>query len=271
MAVSVYSNSIENNSVMLHIFAIADINSPKGKIVNQRLSDLGVSYEIIPAVFPTEPHPWSPLYNEKKRIQLNGYPMVKGEVGCFLAHREVWKAALLGPHETVLILEDDFKINPEDLPKIEAIAEIKESKNLVTLLFVANHKLSFRRWLKQCDVHLVLPTDKVYSTLAYFISKQTAARLLKHSESIFCPVDEFTNMESLHRIPLVHTHPFLVEHDGSTSVIGLRTKPPITTRQKLVRNYFRFIVGIKEKMVRIKTRLRLGLLGVKVETHRNHS
>jgi glycosyl transferase family 25 len=271
MAVSVFNNSIENNSVMLHIFAIADINSPKGRIVNQRLSDLGVSYEIIPAVFPTEPHPWSPLYNEKKRIQLNGYPMVKGEVGCFLAHREAWKATLSGPHDYVLIIEDDIKITRENLSKIASIPEIKEARNLITLLFSANYELSFRRWIKHRDVQLVIPTDKAYSTMAYFISKQTATQLLKQSESIFCPVDEFTNMESLHRIPLVHTHPFLVEHDGSTSVIGLRTKPPITTRQKLVRNYFRFTGGIKEKMVRLKTRLRLGLLGAKVETHRNHS
>jgi glycosyl transferase, family 25 len=256
---------------MLHILAIADINSPKGKITHQRLNDLGVSYEIVPAVFPSEPHPWSALYDEKKRVQLNGYPLVKGEVGCFLAHREAWKAAVMGPHETVLILEDDFKISPENLPRIAAIAEIKEARNLITLLFVANHELSFRCWLKNSNVQLVLPTNKVYSTLAYFLSKQTAAELLKYSESIFCPVDEFTNMESLHGIPLVHTYPLLVSQDGSDSTIGLRTKPPIKIRQKLVRNYFRFIWTIREKISRLRTRLKLGLLSTKVEKYHNRS
>jgi len=255
---------------MLHILAIADINSPKGKIAHQRLIDLGVSYEIIPAVFPSEPHPWSAHYDEKRRIQLNGYPLVKGEVGCFLAHREAWKAALRGPHETVLILEDDFKISPTDLPKIASIAEIKESKNLITLLFAANHELSFRRWLKQDDVQLVIPTEKAYSTLAYFVSKQSAAQLLKCSESIFCPVDEFTNLESLHGIPLVYTYPLLVSQDRSDSTIGHRAKPPIKITQKLVRNCFRFIWKVREKISRLRTLLKLGLIGTKVETHRNH-
>jgi len=256
---------------MLHILAIADVNSAKGKIAKQRLVDLGVSFEIIPAVFPNEPHPWSAHYDEKSRIRLNGYPLVKGEVGCFLAHREAWKVVVAGPHETVLILEDDFKITPEDLPKIASIAEIKESKNLITLLFAANHELSFRRWLKPGDVQLVVPTHKAYSTLAYFVSKQSAAQLLKHSESIFCPVDEFTNMESLHGIPLVCTYPLLVSQDGSDSTIGHRAKPSIKTRQKLIRNYFRFIWMIREKISRFKTLLKLGLIGTKVETHRNHS
>jgi glycosyl transferase, family 25 len=255
---------------MIHILAICDINSPKGKIANQRLIDLGASFEIIPAVFPSEPHPWSALYDEKRRIQLNGYPLVKGEVGCFLAHREAWKAAVAGPHETVLILEDDFKITPEDLPKIAPIAEIKESKNLITLLFVANHELSFRRWLKPGDVQLVVPTEKAYSTLAYFVSKQSAAQLLKCSESIFCPVDEFTNLESLHGIPLVYTYPLLVSQDGSDSTIGHRAKPPIKITQKLVRNCFRFIWKVREKISRLRTLLKLGLIGTKVETHRNH-
>ena len=256
---------------MLHILAICDINSPKGKIINQQLLDLGVSFEIIPAVFPSEPHPWSPLYDERKRIMLNGYPMVKGEIGCFLAHREAWKATLSGSHDYVLILEDDLKITPENLTKIATITEIKEARNLITLLFAANHQLSFRRWIKRKDVQLVIPTDKTYSTMAYFISKQTARQLLKHSESIYCPVDEFTNMESLHHIPLAHCYPLLVEQDGSTSSIGTRTKPPIKTLQKLIRNYFRFTSGIKEKIIRLKTRVRLGLLGAKVETHHLHS
>jgi glycosyl transferase, family 25 len=256
---------------MLHILTIADLNSAKGKIAEQRLVDLGISFEIIPAVFPSEPHPWSAHYDEKKRIQLNGYPLVKGEVGCFLAHREAWKAVVMGHHETVLILEDDFKISPEDLPKIASIAEIKESKNLITLLFIANHELSFRSWLKLGDVQIVVPTDKAYSTLAYFISKQTAAQLLKHSESIFCPVDEFTNMESLHGIPLVCTYPMLVSQDGSDSTIGHRAKPAIKVGQKLVRNYFRFIWTIREKISRLRTLLKLGLIGTKVETRRNHS
>lgn len=255
---------------MLHILAICDINSPKGKIINQRLIDLGVSFEIIPAVFPTEPHPWSPLYDERKRILLNGYPMVKGEIGCFLAHREAWKETLSGSHEYVLIIEDDIKITSENLPTIASITEIKEARDLITLLFVANHQLSFRRWIKHKDVQLVIPTEKTYSTMAYFISKHTAAQLLKHSESIFCPVDEFTNMQFLHDVSLVYTYPLLVEPDGSTSLIGLRTKPPIKIRQKIVRNYFRFIWGIKEKIVRLKTLFKLGLIGTKVEKHRSH-
>ena len=256
---------------MLHILAICDINSPKGKAANQRLTDLGVSFEIIPAVFPPEPHPWSPLYDEKKRLRLNGYPMVKGEIGCFLAHREAWKAVLSCSHDYVLILEDDFKITPENLTKIISVTEIEEAKNLITLLMIANDKLSFRRWIKHKYIHLVVPTHNVYSTMAYFISKQSAAALIKHSESISCPVDEYTNMEFLHHIPLVHTYPLLVEHDGSDSAIGLRTKPRIKILRKIVRNYFRFFRTIKDKLSRLNTRFKLGLLGTKIETYRNPS
>jgi GR25 family glycosyltransferase involved in LPS biosynthesis len=96
----------------LKCIIICQVSSERGASAISRAKELGINYEICPAVFPEGDLPWSKHYNHPRRIRNNGYGMTKGEVGCCLAHREVWKKIVDGNDEKVLVLEDDAEINP---------------------------------------------------------------------------------------------------------------------------------------------------------------
>ncbi len=46
----------------------------------------------------------------------------RGEIGCFLSHREVWKIAASRHYERILIMEDDIRFNPK-YPSISRVMQ----------------------------------------------------------------------------------------------------------------------------------------------------
>ena len=83
--------------------------------VNQIISDMPIKSEIIDAtdgellsneeindILST-----SNLYNPKYPFKIN-----RGEIGCFLSHREVWRQIVDQKLDAGLIVEDDVRINP---------------------------------------------------------------------------------------------------------------------------------------------------------------
>ena len=253
------------NMKKLKVLLICDPSTERGMLARNRLHDIGLEHEVCPAVFPPPEHPWSPRYDEGRRVDAYGYPMVRGEIGCFLAHREAWRRVVEESADMTLVLEDDNVLLDSDLASIREVAESPEIKDIVTLLFTGS-RLRFRRWLRVGMVSVVRPTGVAYNTAAYLVGKKSAVKLLAESETFFCPVDEFLNLEYLHGVTLVHTYPFLAGHpDETPSLIGLRAKPKITNLRRLVRNYHRLIRRFRDGACRLRTLAKMGLLFAKVE------
>lgn len=250
------------SAAMPRVLLICDPSTERGMLAQKRLDDLGLTHEVSPAVFPPPEHP---RYASSRRINAYGYPMVRGEIGCFLAHRDVWLRVVQGSTEMTLVVEDDAVLLAADLSAIREVASAPQSKDVVTLLYTGS-RLRFRSWLRLGAVAVVRPTGVAYSTAAYLIGKSGAAKLLAGSETFWCPVDEFLNLEYLNGISLVHTYPFLAGHPEETpSLIGLREKPRLSLLRRLRRNFSRTIRWFRDRDCRLRTLLRMGLLFAKVE------
>lgn len=253
------------NPSPLRVLLICDPSTERGRRARMRLDDIGLEHEVVPAVFPPAERPWSPHYDEVRRVHAYGYPMVRGEIGCFLAHRDAWRRVIEGSADMTLVLEDDAVLLGSDLASIRQAASVPETKGMTTLLFTAS-RLRFRRWLLIGNMSIVRPTGVAYNTAAYLIGKNGAAKLLAKSGTFWCPVDEFLNLEYLHEVTLVHTYPLLASHpEEMPSLIGLRAKPKITVVRRLVRNYHRLVRRFRDGVYRLWTLVKMGLLFTKVE------
>ncbi len=250
---------------MPKILLICDPASGRGVTARKRLEDLGLNFEVIAAIFPPATPPWSPRYDEARRVAAYGYPMVRGEIGCFLAHREAWRRAVEGPDDLVLVLEDDAVLAAGDLEAIGKVAANRELNAMVTLLFTVS-RLRFRRWRQAGAVSIVRPTQTTHSTVAYLIGRKGAADLLAGSETIYCPVDDYLNMGYLHGVTLVLTYPFLAGHCPTTpSLIGPRMKARIGLLRRLRRNWFRLTRRLKAGLHGLSALFKLGLLFSRTE------
>jgi len=249
----------------MRILLIGDPSSTRGMLARKRLDDIGLAHEVSPAVFPPVERPWSTRYDEARRVRTYGYPMVRGEIGCFLAHRDAWHRVAEGTADIALILEDDAVLAGSDVAALQALASAQPLKDKVTLLFTVS-QLRFRRWLRIGSISVVRPSGATYSTVAYLVGKTAATRLLAASETFSYPVDEFLNLEYRHGVTLVHSLPFLAGHlDDTASLIGERTKPRLTNFRRLLRNCHRLTRRARDGMRRLLTLAKMGLLFAKEE------
>jgi len=121
------------------------------------------------------------------------YPFTlnNGEIGCFLSHREAWKAIVDEKLEAGFIIEDDCKIDIKKFNKSFKIA-LKLVKKLGYIQFQTREMPnSFLKITNIDGVKILQPKMIPLRTSAQLISYDAALLLLKKSTEIDRPVDGF--------------------------------------------------------------------------------
>ena len=174
--------------------------------------------EIVEAVYPDHLH--IPSLNKIKSVsqQRTGHSLVNGEIGCLLSHRKAWQkiVAEKNTEEFYLILESDSVIN--DLTKLLDIVENKipvySSKSFI-FFFGAwhGHMKLYRSTLKPLDENYVIgePFIKtVYCSYGYGLNLQAAEYLLKQTNKVAYPVDQFKRFINPTSINLLGVQPEII-------------------------------------------------------------
>jgi glycosyl transferase family 25 len=246
-------------STPVRAIGITHPDSPRHATFVAMLESLGLPYVLSPAVFVKGELPWSSHYDHRTRMRNLGYPMRAGEVGCFLAHRDTWEAA--AAHDgCTLVLEDDAYVDPVRVREIVAAAAFLAGRNMAARL-ISQPRPTFRIWRELCgDMNLAYPTRPGNLAVGYLLSQESARALLRHADSFWCPVDDYMNLEYVHGCPMLHFEPEIAEHrDGGISLIGKRTKPPVSLVTRLVREILRAWRNARGSLHAQLTLLRLGL------------
>jgi GR25 family glycosyltransferase involved in LPS biosynthesis len=128
---------------------------------------------------------WSLYNNWKIDNHSNSYynrDILPGEIGCALSHLSVWKDAKKKNYDSILILEDDFKVNGEFPAKEIALYDWG-------LLYLGRQKIG-----GDIDIQNELYIHPGYSWLshAYMLSKVGIERIIEQNfEKYILPVDDF--------------------------------------------------------------------------------
>ena len=124
------------------------------------------------------------------------YPFTlnNGEIGCFLSHREAWKAIVNEKLEAGLIIEDDCQIDKKKFDKSFKIA-LKLVKKLGYIQFQTREMPTNAVEIKNTDgVTILRPKTIPLRTSAQLISYDAALLLLDKSKKIDRPVDGFLQL-----------------------------------------------------------------------------
>jgi len=124
------------------------------------------------------------------------YPFTinNGEIGCFLSHREAWKAIVAEKLEAGLIIEDDCQINIKKFDKSFKIA-LKLVKKLGYIQFQTRKMPNNGVEIVNIDgVTILQPKTIPLRTSAQLISYDAALLLLEKSKKIDRPVDGFLQL-----------------------------------------------------------------------------
>jgi len=184
----IMDNKLNIDAVYVISFDVSDDAVNKYTAEFNKLGIIPKQFHIFKAVDGRNPKvnfKWNLFNNWKIDNHSNSYynrDILPGEIGCALSHLSVWKDAKSKNYESILILEDDFKVDKEFPAKEIALYEWG-------LLYLGRQKIG-----GDTDIQNELYVSPGYSWLshAYMLSKTGLDRILEQNlESYIMPLDDF--------------------------------------------------------------------------------
>lgn len=156
------------------------------------LEQHGLKYERVPGVLGKVlsdveiDKVYDPALNKKEYYRT----LSKGEIGCYLSHRECWKKIANSDQPFGIVLEDDINITGDVAKAVELIESVEFEFDLVKLApynrktrkVVYSHKLDN-------EFELVIHNKPMSGCAATIYSKEGARKLLTATEKFYRPVD----------------------------------------------------------------------------------
>jgi glycosyl transferase, family 25 len=234
--------------------------SRRHELLAAHLQEKGFSAEVSPAVFLRAEDGLPADYDRTARNRQLGYDLTRGEIGCFLAHRDAWRrvAEADGP---CMILEDDARLRPPFSPAaLQEVADVIADTNLIIRLFSQRHPPSKTWWRLKSGLSIDRPAKAGYSAVAYVLSQASAAALNAGANRFWQTTDDYMDDEAAHGCPVMQVSPETVWHDDEgRSLIGVRDKPAVSWQVKVRREWLRVGRNIRAALHRMKTDRKLGL------------
>lgn len=215
------------------------------KQVEQEMKKISLPWVFLDAVdgaaLAVPPVEYKP--NKVKRLQ--GYALTPNEIGCYLSHKEAWKHCVKANIPT-LILEDDFVLSADFEETLNTLLNEVTEWDFVRLQGL--YEVPFKLVHDQSELTLVKNRGDAVGATAYLLKPQTAARLIKHSDDIYEPVDHFLEHYQKHGLEFLAIRPYPVDITRAKSTIADRSeRAPIRGLQKNIRSVARIVDRIFSK------------------------
>lgn len=182
-------------------------------------------------------------YSQSARLLRYGYPMARGEVGCFLAHQAAWRI-VQEESQKCLILEDDAVISGLSPGLLASLQDTPYPMIRLAGLFEKRHKFIAG------TVFAKYWGDPAGSA-AYVLGPRQAARLLKKSTRFFMALDDFLEARHLHGLHTYALLPYPVRQAGVDTHINDREKPHLSAAARLKRMLVRIPIDIRKYFHRL--------------------
>ena len=176
---------------------------------------------LIEAVYPSQVH--VPFLHRMMELseQRTGKRLLPAEIGCLMSHRIVWRKIIVADSaedEHFLVLESDSVLSSE-------FAEVVDINTYDLFFFGAwlGHMKLFRSTRQKINNTYTIGTPfikTVYCTYGYSLNKKAAAYLLKQTNRIAYPVDQFKYFLDTNEIRLGGIVPELISGGQMGSYIN---------------------------------------------------
>ena len=221
---------------MLRMFVNMDQSVDRRKVIEEQLARIGVKAERVVGVngralsdeqcrkltYPND------HFETKVRFTRD---LTKGEIGCFLSHRECWRRLLASQERWGLIIEDDMMFSERAKVFFKDESWIPEGIDFIQLHVTHPNEVGTIGFDKvkinaqDCLVRQLRPIP--LTTGCYMISREGAQLALLLSRKLPAPVDDFMFspwFQIAHDMPVWNLYPAIAKARDIESEIGMRNK-----------------------------------------------
>lgn len=189
--------------------------------MQQRLANLGLDYELLPAVDGRAQ--WDQLLPsvDLQAFQRHaGSDVLPGEIGCYHSHLQAWQRLLASDAQVLLVLEDDMVFHDDFLDALRIALRGRAHWDMLKLAKIRAKQPVCQGLLGPYRLNACIGAFTGFG--AYLIQRETAQRLLPQLLPIRAPIDR--ELEQVHRHDLRHfslepfpAHP---QDEGQSTITG---------------------------------------------------
>lgn len=191
--------------------------------ISSQLNKKGISFNFFDAVNGDKLNSLPSNYARAKRLDYFGSELTRGEIGCLLSHREIWKFADMS-NSSVLILEDDIVIQDAFVQAVTYTLESVHPWDLFRLWGNPKSQTPILIWEKNERFNTVEFLEDPDGAVAYVITPEGSRKLLRYTEKFYRPVDNLIEERFDNKIKVLSIYPFSLSTNHFASTIGERIK-----------------------------------------------
>ncbi len=210
---------------MLANLAVYLINLPRStdrrRVMEARLADLGLPYMLFPGVDGrAEWDRLAPTLAFAEFSRRAGREATAGDVGCYHAHLDVWRAFLETKAQVALILEDDVVFHPEFMAAVIEALRVSDHWDYLQLNKIRAKQPVCQAIVGQWRLNAYL--GPATGTGAYLITRALALRLLPQMLPIRRMIDHELDCVHVHHFRHLGLEPFPshVDDGGESTITG---------------------------------------------------
>lgn len=189
--------------------------------MEQRLAELGLAYELLPAVDGRAQ--WEQLLPSVDLTAFQrhaGGDVLPGEVGCYHSHLQAWQRLIASDAQVLLVLEDDMVFHDDFMDALRIALRGRMHWDMLKLAKIRAKQPVCQGLLGPYRLNACIGAFTGFG--AYLIQRETAQRLLPQMLPIRAPIDR--ELEQVHRHDLRHfslepfpAHP---QDEGQSTITG---------------------------------------------------
>ena len=192
-------------------------------------------------------HPLFQRYNEKKRLNVKGYPLTLNQLGCYASHYSMWEKCV-ELDSPIIVLEDDAKFKDNFLDVLDFI---NSEKNTFEFFWLQPDRLKNKRKLVADFGHFsVYQFSKGFiGATGYYLTPKAAKKFLAQSQEWYLTVDVTMDRFFENKVPPYAIVPFCLEADYEIeSTIFEKQKKIKTLKTVIARELFNISTSIKRNI-----------------------
>lgn len=180
-------------------------------------------------------------YNEKKRLNVKGYPLTLNQLGCYASHYSMWEKCV-ELNQPIIVLEDDAKFKENFL---DALSFINSDKNIFEFFWLQPDRLKNKRKLVADfgDFSIQQFSKGFIGATGYYLTPQAAKKFLTQSKEWYLTVDVTMDRFFENKVPSYAIVPFCLEAD-------YEIESTIFEKQKKIKS---FKIVVLRELFNIKT------------------
>lgn len=191
--------------------------------MEQRLSALGLDYEILPGVDGrAQREQLLPTVDVAAFERHVGRDVLPGEIGCYHSHLQAWQRFLASDAQVLLVLEDDMVFHDDFVDALRIALRGRAHWDMLKLAKIRAKQPVCQGSLGPYRLNAYIGAATGFG--AYLVQRETAQRVLPALLPITAPVDR--ELEQVHRHDIRHfglepfpSHP---QDEGQSTITGER-------------------------------------------------